>query len=271
MSTLSRDGVAIAYETTPAPPGVPSPPPTVVFLHNIMCDRGVFADAVAALRPRFRTVAVDFRGHGQSALPARPFAIADLVGDVLAVMDAEGVARAVVVGLSLGATVAMELALRAPERVERMVLMGADAAPDAPVNRLRNWLFCRLVVVLGMRWFLLSGVLHAIFGRWFRTEGGERYRVLRDRVAALAPRAAQAAMRAWGGRRPLLEAVAALRLPVRVVVGDEDLSCPLPCGQRLQAAIAGADLVRIPRAGHTMTAERPAETTAAIASFLGAP
>ena len=121
-----------------------------------------------------------------------------------------------------------------------------------------------------MRWFLLSAVLQTIFGRWFRTEGGERYRVLRDRVAALSPRAAQAAMRAWGSRRPLLGAVAALRMPVRIVVGDEDVSCPLPCGQRLQAVIPGADLLRVPHAGHTMTAERPEETTAAIASFLGA-
>ncbi|HVR64969.1 MAG TPA: alpha/beta hydrolase [Polyangia bacterium] len=266
MATLSRDGVAIAYETTPAPPGAP----TVVFLHNIMCDRRVFAHAVAALRPRFGTVAIDFRGHGGSALPARPFTVGDLVGDVVAVMDKEGVARAVVVGLSLGATVAMELALRAPERVERLVLMGADAAPDRAINRLRNWLFCQLVVVLGLRWFLLRGVLQTIFGRWFRTEGGDNYRVLRDRVAALSPRAAQSAMRAWGGRRPLLAAVGGLRMPVRIVVGDEDVSCPLPCGQRLQAAIAGADLVRVPHAGHTMTAERPEETTAAIASFLGA-
>jgi pimeloyl-ACP methyl ester carboxylesterase len=76
-------------------------------------------------------------------------------------------------------------------------------------------------------------------------------------------------MRAWTGRRPLLEAVGALRIPVRIVVGDEDVSCPLPCGQRLQAVIPGSELVRIPSAGHTMTAERPEETTAAIASFLG--
>src|SRR5260370_31580607 len=162
MPTVTRDGVAIAYDVTPPPPGA-SAPPTVVLLHNIMCDRHVFDHAVAALRPRFRTIAIDFRGHGQSALPAQEFSVDDLAGDVIAVMDQEGVARASVVGLSLGATVALEVALRAPARVERLVLMGADAAPDTTINRIRNGLFCRLGMLLGMRWFLLGGGLATIF------------------------------------------------------------------------------------------------------------
>jgi pimeloyl-ACP methyl ester carboxylesterase len=173
------------------------------------------------------------------------------------------------VGLSIGATVAMELALRAPGRVQRLVLMGADASPDGGVARLRNGLFCQLVMLMGLRWFLLAGVLQTLFGVWFRTQATDRFRVFRDRIAAMDRRAARASMRAWTGRRPLLEAVGALRIPVRIVVGDEDVSCPLPCGQRLQAVIPGSELVRIPSAGHTMTAERPEETTAAIASFLG--
>ncbi|HEY2900347.1 MAG TPA: alpha/beta hydrolase [Polyangia bacterium] len=268
MPTVTRDGVAIAYEvSSPSPPAASAP--AVVLLHNIMCDRRVFAHTLATLRPRFRVLAVDFRGHGDSALGAAPFSIDDLVSDVLAAMDQERMARAAVVGLSIGATVAMELALRAPARVERLVLMGADAAPDGVLARLRNGLFCRLVMVIGMRWFLLSGVLQTLFGKWFRTEAADRYVVFRDRIAALDRRVARAAMRAWTGRRPLLGSVTALRMPVRVVVGDLDVSCPLPCGQRLQAAIAGAELVCIPKAGHTMTAERPEETSAAIASFLG--
>ncbi|MEA2699171.1 MAG: 3-oxoadipate enol-lactonase [Myxococcales bacterium] len=270
MATVSRDGVVIAYQVSSPPADAsPSPPPTVVLLHNIMCDRRVFEHAVATLRPRFRVIAVDFRGHGESALGARPFTIIDLVDDVLAVMDQEGAQQATVVGLSIGATVAMELALRAPGRVQRLVLMGADASPDGGVARLRNGLFCQLVMLMGLRWFLLAGVLQTLFGVWFRTQATEQFQVFRERIAAMERRAARASMRAWTGRRPLLEAVGALRIPVRVVVGEQDVSCPLPCGQRLQAVIPGAELVRIPNAGHTMTAERPEETTAAIASFLG--
>jgi pimeloyl-ACP methyl ester carboxylesterase len=264
MATVTRDGAVIVYEVS-GRQGAPA----VVLLHNIFCDRRVFAHAVAALQPRYRVLAVDFRGHGESARGPRAYAIDDLVGDVVAVMDQERVARAQVVGLSIGATVAMELALAHPARVDRLVLMGADAAPDGGFASLRNGLFCRLVLLMGMRGFLLSGVLQTLFGRWFRTQAAERFVIFRDRIAAYDRRAAENAMRAWVGRRPLLEAVATLSLPVRVVVGDLDVSCPLPCGERLRAAIPGADLVRIPDAGHTMTAEKPEETTAAITAFLG--
>lgn len=267
MATFTRDGVVIAYDVWAREMGADDAP-AVVLLHNIFCDRRVFEHAVAALRPRFRTIAIDFRGHGESPLGPRPYAVADLADDVVAVLDREKVARASVVGLSLGATVAMELTLSHPSRVERLILMGADAAPDGGFASFRNALFCRLVMLMGMRWFLLAGVTKTLFGAWFRRHAPERFQVFRQRLADLDRRAARYAMGAWTGRRPLLDAVASLQVPVRIVVGDQDVSCPLPCGERLRDAIAGADLVRIPDAGHTMTAERPEETTAAIVSFL---
>ena len=265
--TVVCDGAAVAYEVC-APDGGGAG--TVVLLHNIFCDRRVFEAAVSALRASHRTIAIDFRGHGQSQLGPRPYQVADLVADVVAVLDQEGIARASVVGLSLGATVALELALAHPDRIERLILMGADADADGGMASFRNALFCRLVMVFGMRAFILSTVTRTLFGAWFRTDGAADFAVHRARIATMDRRSARQAMRAWTGRRPLREAAASLRLPTRIVVGDQDVSCPLPCGERLRQAIPGADLIRIPRAGHTMTAERPTESTAAIASFLRA-
>jgi 3-oxoadipate enol-lactonase len=263
--TITREDVNVSYKID-GPLGQPAG--TVVLLHNIFCDRRVFDGVVASLRNRHRTIAIDFRGHGASGLGHRPYDVGDLVADVVAVLDHEGVARAVVVGQSLGATVALELALAHPDRVERLVLMGADADPDLGMASLRNGLFCRLVMLLGMRWFILSTVARTLFGTWFRTRATPDFRVLRDRIAALPSRAASRAMRAWTGRRPLRAAASSLRVPTRIVVGDQDVSCPFPCGQRLHQAIPGSDLVRIPDAGHTMSAERPVESASAIASFL---
>lgn len=265
-STIARGDVTIAYQV--GGPAAGGPGGAVVLLHNIFCDRRVFDEVAAGLRTRHRTVAVDFRGHGESSLGAAPYDVADLVGDVVAILDREGIPRASVVGLSLGATVALELALAHPDRVDRLVLMGADADADGTINRLRNALFCKLVLLLGMRWFILSQVTATLFGVWFRTRAKAAFGVHRDRIAAFGRRAASRAMRSWAGRRPLRQAAAGLRVPTRIVVGDQDVSCPLPCGERLKAAIPGAELVRIADAGHTMTAERPVESQAAIASFL---
>lgn len=275
VASISRTGGAVvAYhlgEPVPPVPGSTRPEGrTVVLLHNIFTDRSIFDHAVAQLRARgFRAVAIDFRGHGGSAPSgAQPYAIADLVDDVLAVLDREAIPRAAIVGVSLGASVALELALGHPGRVESLMLMGADAEPDGGLAAFRNALFCRLVGLIGMRWFVLGGVLRTIFGAWFRAEARERFAGWRARLRAMPPRLARRAMEAWTGRRSLLDALGDIHVPVRVVVGDHDVSCPLPCGQKVQRALPRADLVRIAQGGHTMPAERPVETTACLLRFL---
>ena len=273
MPWLERDGIKVAYEVAgpDTPRATDAEPPTVVLLHNIFCDRRVFTYPTAVLQANFRTIAVDFRGHGETAVPRRAYKVADLVADVAAILDKEKVPRATLVGLSLGATVAMEFALAHPDRTVGLVLMGADAAPDHGMSAVRNALFCKVVRVTGMRSFVLENVANILFGATFRREGGELYRVFRARLAALPRRAAIYAMKAWTRRRPLLARLRKLDVPVLVVVGDEDVSCPLPCGEQIAAAIPGATLLRIPGAGHTMTAERPRETSAALLGFLRAP
>ena len=66
----------------------------------------------------------------------------------------------------------------------------------------------------------------------------------------------------------MLDHVGAIRVPTLIVVGDEDVPCPLSHGEELKSAIPGARLTRIPAAGHTMTAERPEACAEVIAGFL---
>ncbi len=265
MPALERDGARIVYQVTqPGAAGAPA----VVLLHNIFCDRRVYEEIVAALRDRYRTIAIDFRGHGDSQAGPHPYTIDDLAGDVRAVMDREGVEHATVVGLSIGATVAMEVALAHPQRVSGLVLMGADAEADTVVTAWRNRLFCAAVTVIGMRAFVLSEVGKTLFGRWFRTQAAARFAVYRERLSRFDARSARRSMRAWSRRRALLDRLPALAMPARVVVGDDDVSCPLVCGEKIAAAIPGADLVRIPHAGHTIPVERPGETAQALLTFL---
>jgi pimeloyl-ACP methyl ester carboxylesterase len=267
VPSLDRAGTRVHYQATRPPGGADAP--AVVFLHNIFCDGRVFSHATAALGARYRTIAIDFRGHGGSEVPRRPYSIQDLAEDTLAVLDQEGVARAAVVGLSVGATVAVELALRHPERVDRLVLMGADVEADPFLATLRNSVLSRLVRLIGLRRFLVAAAVKNLFGASFRAETGPGLAGWFERISALGGRAAAFALRCWASRPIRLGALPALRAPVLVVVGDEDVSCPPACGEKIQRAVAGARLVRIPRAGHTMPAERPEPTTAAIAGFLG--
>jgi pimeloyl-ACP methyl ester carboxylesterase len=94
----------------------------LLFLHGSGCDSADWDATLAHLGPGFRTVTMDFRGHGRSDAPATPFGLPDLAGDVLALLDALGIERATLVGHSLGGMVAVEAASRSG-RVAGLVLL----------------------------------------------------------------------------------------------------------------------------------------------------
>ena len=134
-------GISIAYVEAGDPKGEP-----VIFLHGYTDTSRSFLPTIrhlAELRPDLRVFAPDLRGHGESSMPdpescrAAPeecFGMADFAVDALAFMDAMGIDRAHVVGHSMGSLVAQELALEAPERVGRMVLIASAARTrDHPV------------------------------------------------------------------------------------------------------------------------------------------
>lgn len=94
----------------------------VVLLHAGIADRTMWDDVTPMLTGRFRVIACDLRGFGETPLPDGPFVYA---ADVAALLGALGVERAHVVGVSLGGQVALDLALAHPELVGRLVLVGA--------------------------------------------------------------------------------------------------------------------------------------------------
>ena len=115
MATAHVNGVELAYEET----GDGSP---LVLLHAGIADRRMWDDALPALARHYRVVRLDFRGFGETPLPDGPFVYA---ADVRALLEALDVARADVVGVSMGGHVALDLALAHPETVDRLILVGA--------------------------------------------------------------------------------------------------------------------------------------------------
>ncbi len=122
-------------DPTPADPGYtvsgPLGAPTLVFVHGTRLTRAAWGPQVAGLSDTYRTIAVDLPGHG--TLADREFTLDAAADHLAAAIDAAATdRRAIVVGLSLGGYVAMELAARSPERVRGLVLAGATAEPTGP-------------------------------------------------------------------------------------------------------------------------------------------
>ncbi|WP_227982630.1 alpha/beta fold hydrolase [Nocardia spumae] len=110
--------------------------PVVVLGHGYFLDRQMFDAQVAGLAPRFRVVTVDARGHGLTEDDGTPFSYWDLARDSWAVLDALGVDKAVVGGMSQGGFTALRMALLHPGRVDGLILIGTSAQAYSPKQKI---------------------------------------------------------------------------------------------------------------------------------------
>jgi 3-oxoadipate enol-lactonase len=222
----------------------------------------LWAPQLPELSRQFRVVRYDTRGHGRSDAPPGPYTLERLGRDALAVLDAAGVSRAHVCGVSLGGLTAMWLALVAASRVGRLVL----ANTDARIGTGETWeQRARDVRTRGM-----AAVAAATMERWFtegfRRRSPETCEAIRAMVAACPPEGYIGCCGALGTAdlRPQLSAISA---PTLVIGGLHDPVLATTAAAELSARIPGARLVTLP-AAHLSNVEQPAAFTAAVLRFL---
>ena len=263
MPMLRVNGTELYYEDTGGRD------PAILFSHGLFWDTSLFAPQIAALKSRYRCVAYDYRGQGRSAeSDLRAIDMDTLFADAVALIEALDLKPVHVCGLSMGGFVAMRLGARRPDLVRSLLLLDTSADPEPPKNapkyRLWNWI---------ARCFGVGPVVEATMPIMFGK-------------SALSDPARDAERDAWrrqlrSNRRSLWRAVNGvierpsvyhelprITAPTLVIVGEEDTVTVPAKAERIAAAIAGAKLVRIPRAGHILTLEQPQAPTRAISGFL---
>lgn len=247
----------------------------VLLLPGFGSDVAVFARQTPGLVARHRVIGVNPRGVGASEdePDAERHDVARMAADALAAADARGpdAARLHLLGASLGAAAAIELALAHPERVRSLVLVTPFLAASPRLlavleawRRLAGEVAPATLAAALLPWLLGGGTL-ADPGARSRFERGLAAIAARVPAATLARQAA--GLQAWSGRRGAAD-LARLAAPVLVIAGAEDLLAP--DGPALAEAIPGASCLVVRGAGHAVALEAPDAVNAALAAHLGA-
>jgi 3-oxoadipate enol-lactonase/4-carboxymuconolactone decarboxylase len=257
MPFATRDGVRLHWVLE----GEADRPP-LVLLNSIGTDIGLWDRVVPLLLSDFRVLRLDTRGHGASDAPGGDYSLAMLAADVVAVMDAPGIARAAIAGVSLGGMIAMQLALDRPERVSALALICTSATMDtaswaARVETVRVQ-GTGAIADMAVRRFLSPG---------FASRHPDVAEALRHAIA-VQPDTGYAGAAAAIRDMTLAGQISRIAAPTMVVTGALDVSTPYAGhGDILVATIPHARDVGIEGA-HLAPIEAPASLAAALRRFL---
>ncbi|HVV12863.1 3-oxoadipate enol-lactonase [Amycolatopsis sp.] len=242
----------------------PDDGPVVVLSNSIGSNLHMWEPQVKPLVDNgFRVLRYDTRGHGESPVPAGPYGVEDLGGDVLALLDGLGVSSAHFVGLSLGGMTGLWLAENTPERIRALVLCCTSAQP----GNTQMWLDrVKQVRAEGM-----DGIAAGSIGRWFTQPwidaNPERAKELR-KMTASTPAEGYASCCQAIADLDLVPQLPKVTAPTLVISGAQDKALPPDHGRVIADGVRGARFEVVDQAAHLGNYEQPARFNELIIEHL---
>ncbi len=247
----------------------PSGSPAVLLLHGLGANGSSwqlqFPDLV---RAGYRVLAPDARGFGQSTYPGGEHRVRHMAADMLALLEALQTGPAHVVGISMGGTLALQMACDAPQSIRKLVLVNTFA-------RLRPG------TLQGYLHFATRFVLIHTIGLHTQAEAVAKYlfpgpgkdelrRLLVEQIMQSDPRGYRVTMRALG-LFDVLNRLGQINLPTMVISGQYDQSIPIKNQMQLVRGIPGVKHRVIPDAGHAVIVDQPEAFNQVLLEFLQEP
>ena len=239
----------------------------VVLLHAFPLNRMMWEPQIAALFGECRCIVPDLRGFGDSP-KSGPYSMDVMADDVVALLDALQIERAVVGGLSMGGYVALNLLRRYRPRVRALLLADTRAPADTPEARLKR---DELIAVARREGALAVAEkqITGLIGKSTREKQPELVDRIRGIMAGESVDGIVGALEAMKTRADSTALLASIDIPTLVVVGEEDVVTPPKEARAMHEQIRGSRLEIIPGAGHLSNIERPAAFNAALSDFVG--
>lgn len=255
---IAANGIELHYEITGSGPWV-------TLSHSLSTDLSMWEPQVAALAGRYTVLRFDSRGHGQSSAPDGAYSLEQMAEDVIGLLDALEVERTHYVGLSMGGMIGQHLALKAPQRLSRLVL--ADTTSRYPTEAQAVWPErIRIASEQGM-----APLVDSTLARWFTEPYRTAHPEVMVRIAGLIRATPPAGFVGCCHAIPRIdttERLRGLRLPALVIVGSEDAGTPPAWAREIAEAIPGARLEIIPGAAHLSNIEQAATFNRLLLDFL---
>lgn len=245
-------------------------PPPLLLLHGFPLDGTIWSPQVEGLADATQVIAPDLPGFGSNQCEVPAVLTMEALADAaVAELDARGIERAIVGGLSMGGYVAMACWARHPDRVAGLVLCNTRMSADTPEGRLSREETARTALEKGME-LIARAMVPKLLAPSTQRRRPELGHALEALIARQRPGAVAAAARGMALRPDRGAELTTVSVPAMVITGDSDALMPLPTSLAMRDAIPGCGLAVIPGAAHLPNLERPILFNTVVRGFLEA-
>lgn len=259
---IKLNGIQLNYQERGLPQGMP-----VVFIHGFPFSHAMWDPQMMALPHDVRAVSYDVRGHGQSDPGDGQYTIELFVDDLIGLLDELAIKQAVICGLSMGGYIALRAVERHPERVQALVLCDTRSESDPNEGRIKRAGQMKSVKQTGSKAFA-EGFVKAVFAEGTFTKNPQAIKTIQGIIEATPPLVIAGTLLALAARTDTTPALAGIKVPTLIMVGEHDALTPPAASEAMHKAIKGSELKIIPGAAHMSNLENPAAFNEHLLSFL---
>jgi pimeloyl-ACP methyl ester carboxylesterase len=238
-----------------------------------------YKHAVGPISEHHRVFAPDWPGYGESDKPDMEYNTEYFVGFLDRLMDALGLEKASLVGISMGGAISLGFSLRSPQRVEKLVLVDSHGLGGEVPGGMASYALVRLPLLNKLVWAVLKrsrrmvewSLQTVFYDPRAVTENlvDEVYQLAKKQGAGRAWRSWQRNEIGWEGLRTnFVDSLPTLAVPTLILHGAEDKYVPVSWARRANALIRDSELHVFPRCGHWLTLEMPGEFNRVVLGFL---
>jgi len=240
----------------------------VVLIHGFPFSNEMWEPQIKILENNFRVIAYDVRGHGKSDVGDGQYTLEFLVDDLIGLLDYLKIQKAILCGLSMGGYIALRTIERNPERVLGLVLADTQSKADTNEAKFKRADSIRSVKTIGVQAFAEVSV-KSVFAPQSFTSNVEAIENIRRIIQANSPIGICGALLAMAGRTDTTDALAGIKVPTLILVGEHDGLLYQLASQEMRDRIPNSELHIISNAGHMSNLENPEEFNTHLLNFLG--
>jgi 3-oxoadipate enol-lactonase len=239
----------------------------IIFIHGFPFNKSMWNLQVEPLKDNYRLIMYDIRGHGNSDAGNEVFSIDLFANDLIGLMDALKIDKAILCGLSMGGYIALNAMGKYHERFDALVLSDTQCIADTSEAKEKRMRAIESIKYTGVEKYAEECIKNFFSPESFLTKGKEIADV-REMIVKTSEQSLCSTLLALSVRKETCHILPEIKVPVLIMVGNEDKITPPAAARFMHEKIEGSFLKIIDHSGHLSNLENPGEFNVQLKKFV---